>query len=271
MNRRDKMAAKYGKKHTVLWTLLSSVKVLFKFLSLPVLRDYHPWISYKKNHGTILPINQELYIDNVPLAVPIIDEFIEKSTHRFILDVCGCRRAFECENHPQDLGCIFLGQSSMDISPGLGHSATKDEARGHVQRAIGLGLVPSMGKVRVDNFFFDTPDIGKLMSLCFCCHCCCMGSFYKTLPIDHLNKMSPQIEGLAIEVTDKCNGCGTCTEYCVFGAITVEDGRAIHSDYCRGCGRCVTNCPEKAVKISLNNPNFKEEVVNRINSIVDVS
>ncbi len=271
MNYKDKMAAKYGKRHSILWALLSSVKVLFKFLSLPVIRDWHPWISYKKNHGTILPINQELQHDNIPLPIPIIDELIEKSSHRFILDVCGCRTAFKCENHPSEIGCIFMGDSTLDFSSGLGRRASKEEAREHVQKAIGLGLVPAMAKLRVDNFFFNTPDVGKLLSLCFCCHCCCMGSFYQKLPVEHLDKMSPQIEGIKIEVTDKCNGCETCVEYCIFGAISIEDGKARHNEFCRGCGRCATNCPSKAVKITLENPNVKDDVIRRISSYVDVS
>ena len=65
-------------------------------------------------------------------------------------------------------------------------------------------------------------------------------------------------------------GCGTCHEYCLFGAISIENGRAHHSKACRGCGRCVTHCPEKAIDMSLDNPEFKEEIVRRISAYVDV-
>ncbi len=271
MKYKDKFAAKYGKRHSVLWGLMSSVKLIFKFLSLPGIRDKHPWITYKKNHGAILPINKELNHDNILLPVPIIDEFIDKAAHIFILDVCGCRRAFNCENHPFDIGCIFMGESSRDISPGLGHSATKEEAKEHVQNAISKGLVPAMAKLRVDNFFFSTPDVGKLLSLCFCCHCCCMGSYYQKLPLDHLDKISPVLEGLDVAVTDECTGCGTCVEYCLFGAISIDDGIAEHNEFCRGCGRCATNCPQHAVNITLDNPDVKKEIVDRISAFVDVT
>ncbi len=271
MKYKDRLAAKYGKRHGVLWFVLSSARVLFKFLSIPGLRDIHPWISYRKNRGAVLPINQELKQDNILLPLPVIDHFIDKSTHRTILDVCGCRRAFDCKNHPQDLGCIFIGDSSLDVSEGLGRRATKEEAKAHARKAISLGLVPSMGKVRIDNFFFSTPDRGKLLSMCFCCHCCCMGSFYKTLPLEHLEKMSPKIEGLSVEVTDDCTGCGSCMQYCLFGAISIENGKAVHSEFCRGCGRCATNCPQNAVKITLNNPDYADEVIKSISEYVDVS
>ncbi len=271
MEFKDKIASIFGKNSLVLRISLNSIMFSLRLLSLPVIRNFHPWISYNTNQGAILPINIELQQNDTLLPFPIVTDFIEKSSHRFIMDVCGCRKAYKCKNHTPEIGCLFLGESVLDISPGLGRLVTKKEAHEHAQRAVAQGLVPVTGKVRVDNFIFNTPDRGKLMSLCFCCHCCCMGSFYKNLPTDFLNRISPPIAGLEIVVTDKCTGCGTCLEYCLFEAISIKTGRAVHSDICRGCGRCATYCPEKAINISLNNPNYKKEVVDRMSSYIDVS
>ncbi len=60
---------------------------------------------------------------------------------------------------------------------------TREQAHAHVERAVEVGLVPMTGKVRVDNFIFLTPDEQKLLSVCFCCHCCSMMTSFKHIPI----------------------------------------------------------------------------------------
>ena len=57
--------------------------------------------------------------------------------------------------------------------------------------------------------------------------------------------------------TEKCDGCGVCTEVCSFGAIILEDivGAGNRADYrsknimasCKGCGLCAASCPQKAI------------------------
>ncbi len=265
------MITRVGQNGRVLRYVMESVKNVLTVLSLPGVRTLHPWMSYKKNQGAILPINVELQQESIPLSTRVAAEFIDRSAYRIKLNICGCRRAYDCQNHSHEIGCLFLGESTLDFSPAHGHMVSKAEALEHLHKSVAQGLVPQVGKVRVDNFFFDTPDIGKLMSICFCCHCCCMGSFYKDLPVDYINKMSPLLKGLAVKVTDECTGCGACMEYCMFDAISIEQGKAVHSDICRLCGRCASRCPQKAVEVSLDNPNAADEIVERISSYADVT
>jgi len=271
MDFKDKLASKAGKNRLVLKISLDGIKFFMRFLSLPVIRTLHPWTSYKTNQAAMLPINIELKQEDVLLPFPVVSEFIDKSSHRFIMDVCGCRRAYTCSNHPSEIGCLFMGESVLDISPGIGRLVTKEEAHGHVENAVAKGLVPVTGKVRVDNFIFNTPDRGRLLSLCFCCHCCCIAGSFKNLPVEQVDRMFPPIEGLRMEVTDACTGCGSCVEYCIFDAITIENGKAVQSAMCRQCGRCVTNCPSKAITISVDNYDFIDEMVARVSSYVDVT
>jgi UDP-glucose 4-epimerase len=149
---------------------------------------------------------------------------------------------------------------------GASRKVTKEEAIEHARKAIKLGLTPLTGKVRVDNFLMMTPDRSRLLTVCFCCHCCCMMGFYKHIPPSQLDQVISPVEGLTVEVTEGCVGCGTCLEYCIFEAISLEDGVAVHSDRCRGCGRCEINCPQNAVKISLDNPDVVADVEKRIES-----
>lgn len=47
---------------------------------------------------------------------------------------------------------------------------------------------------------------------------------------------------------EKCNGCGKCSEVCVYNAIAVIKGKVlIFSELCHGCGACSRLCPEDAI------------------------
>jgi len=265
------MVVRFSKNATVLKIMLGSIRMGFKIASLPLIREFHPWVDERKTHGVMLPINEELKYDNVLLPYPIITEFIEKSSHRMIMNVCGCRQAYGCKNHPATLGCINMGESVLDINPGLGRLVSKEEAHAHVRKAIESGLVPHIGKGRIDNTLYGIPDKGKLMGLCFCCHCCCIAGFFKTLPADQLDRMFPRIEGVRMEVTDACTGCGTCLTYCIYDGMKVENGKARVTQKCRLCGRCAMNCPSGAITMSLDNHAFKDEIIRRISAYVDLT
>ncbi len=262
---------KYSTNQTLLRMIMGSVKAGFNFASLPIIREIHPWVSDKHTHGVYLPINEELTYENIFLPYPIIFEFIEKSSYRMIMNVCGCRQAYGCKNHAPTMGCLNLGESVLDMMPGIGRLVSKEEAREHAQKAIADGLIPAIGKGRIDNFFYGIPDKGKLMGICFCCHCCCITGFFNRLPAEQLNRMFPRIDEITMEVSDDCTACGTCLEYCIYDAITVESGKAVQNDRCRQCGRCVTFCPSKALSIDLKNLDFKDELVQRICSHVDIT
>ncbi|MCX5865920.1 MAG: 4Fe-4S binding protein [Proteobacteria bacterium] len=267
----DEKIAKFSKNRTVLRTMLAVIRSIFRVISLPGIRDRHSWVHPEKNMSTVLPINKELKQNGVLVPVPIVSELINKSSYRMIMNVCGCRQAYDCKNHSAEIGCLFMGESVRKILRGLGRPVSREEAIAHLHRAIDNGLVPAVGKANVDTFLYQLPSDGKFVSVCFCCHCCCLGGAFKNLPAEHFNRISPRLEGLKIEVTDTCTGCGTCVEYCLYEAITIEDGRAVHSEICRGCGRCATYCPANAVSISLNNSHFKDDVLSRISRYGDVS
>lgn len=53
-------------------------------------------------------------------------------------------------------------------------------------------------------------------------------------------------------VTEKCVGCGNCTEFCPEAAIEVmvvkgKKKVVIDYKYCKGCGICSSVCPLKAI------------------------
>ena len=44
-----------------------------------------------------------------------------------------------------------------------------------------------------------------------------------------------------------CAACGICTDFCAFGALSLEDGIVISWDKCMGCGVCVDQCQHGAL------------------------
>jgi len=49
--------------------------------------------------------------------------------------------------------------------------------------------------------------------------------------------------------TEKCTGCGACTDICPSDAIRIEDGKAEITMECIDCGACPRVCPEGAIKM----------------------
>ena len=52
--------------------------------------------------------------------------------------------------------------------------------------------------------------------------------------------------------SDKCTGCGKCTEVCPHGVFSVENSKAAVTDKnsCMECGACAKNCPVSAVNVN---------------------
>ncbi len=96
----EEQVIKYSKNPTFLKIMLGGVKFAFQIFSLPGIRRISTWVDPSKNTNGNLPVNVEIKHENVPLPEEIVHEFIDKSSHRMIMNVCGCRQAYGCENQP---------------------------------------------------------------------------------------------------------------------------------------------------------------------------
>jgi UDP-glucose 4-epimerase len=247
-----------------------AVLQLFKLGKIPWVRNHQPWMAPEKNSFTYLPINERLETVQHVLPPTLVHEFIDQAEHHVVMDKCGCKLARRCRHFTAEIGCLFMGETALKMPHGVSRRVTREQAHAHVERAVEVGLVPMTGKVRVDNFIFLTPDESKLLSVCFCCHCCCMMTSFKHIPGYHLDHVMPRLEGLAVTVTENCLGCGHCVETCGFAAITIEGGHAVHNAQCRGCGRCERTCPNDAVRIRVTNPTATQDAKRRIESYVHI-
>lgn len=245
---------------------------------LPVIGRFMDHMLFEGDDIIYLPKDQTIRVDeslegqeSVVLPSQVVEHFIDKANYHWIMNTCICREATGCEDYPIELGCIFLGEAAEGINPRLGRRVTREEALEHARRARKAGLFQLIGRNKLDTVWLNVRPGEKLLTICNCCPCCCL---WKVLPI-----LSPRVSykvqrmpGVKVTVTDKCVGCGTCTEgSCFVKAIQVEGERAVISEACRGCGNCVSVCPEGAIELTLEDSDFMDSLVARISSLVDVT
>lgn len=252
---------------------------------LPMFRNYkNSNTSTKresKGFGAYIPINKSLgKYENTVIPMKVFEHFINKAANIVMEDTCGCRHTRECKDHDVSLGCMHIGSDTLnlnleDLEPGMpenvpGRIATKEEAIERVKLAYENGLMPLLGKAGMSGA--NSPNTGKLMSMCFCCPCCCINGIFLRNGTSAL-KMFDRMEGLHVEVDkDICVGCGECLEICAFKGMEMIDGKAeVNQKRCLGCGRCESMCPNGAISIHFDEISRVDEFINTLESYIDVS
>lgn len=252
--------------------------LLAKLTKVPILGHLIHFLFFGRDRMFYLPRKQVVPMNSsismpeehaVPLQV--VHHFIQQARFHWIMDVCICRNATGCEDYPIDLGCLFLGEAVLNINPKLGRLVTKEEAMTHTVRCQEAGLVHLIGRNKLDTFWLGVGPGHRLLTICHCCPCCCL---WKMLP--HLDgsigRKVTKLPGVEVRVTDRCNGCGECTDgVCFVKAIHLNGKQAVINGECRGCGRCVDACPESAIELRFHDFDVIERTVRQIQSLVDVT
>lgn len=210
------------------------------------------WWNERNLDATYIPIGEAVEVqDGSILPYQIIEEFISRASNLFIIDRCVCRTAFKCRNHPQEIGCIFMGDAAADITSEIGRPATAAEALDHVARARSHGLLPCVIHSSFDATLVNV-DYRKMLTACFCCNCCCVfRTDMRGGPVAYRDRII-RLPGLRMETLDNCSGCGRCALTCFLGAIEVGDAGPRFAEFCKGCGRCADVCPNGNIHIVLD-------------------
>jgi ferredoxin len=209
--------------------------------------------------------------DNLVLPSHVVEHFIGEANNHWIMNRCICRDAGRCEDYPSDLGCLFLGEATLEIHSALGRRVTKEEALIHLQRCREAGLVHMVGRNKLDTVWLGVGPAHKLMTICSCCPCCCL---WRVLPrvAPGIRERISKMPGVTVRVTAACQGCGKCVQdICFVNAIHLRQGHAVISDECRGCGRCVSACPEDAIVLSMEDSRFVERSISCLSPLIDLS
>jgi len=127
-----------------------------------------------------------------------------------------------------------------------------------------------VGRNKLDTVWLGVGPGAKLFTICNCCPCCCL---WKILPelTPRIGHKITRLPGVEVKVTERCRGCGTCSDgVCFVDAISLVDGRAHIDGTCRGCGRCVEACPNKAIELTIEEGSYVQEAICRLSQRVDV-
>jgi len=255
-----------------------NIKFIAKLTNLPILRTLFDILLFKGDDIIYLAQDKVIQIDkslgeytDFVLPSQVLEYFVNKAKHHWIMNFCICRSSMDCKDYPIDLGCLFLGEAVLDINPQLGRLVTKEEALIHLKKCRDAGLVHMIGKNLLDKQWLGVKEGNKLLSVCNCDPCCCLWRVSSILA-PKIGKKIQKMPGITIEVTEKCIGCGTCMKgICFVKAIHLIDNHAVISDECRGCGRCIEICPQNAIKLSIKDQEFVKKSIKRIDMIIDVT
>ena len=222
---------------------------------LPVFRRMAGLVaSDKAFRGSFIPVGEEIEVPPGTAAPrEIIEDYIRRASHRTIIGFCPCRVGQGCQRHPSDLGCLLIGEGAREVHPQVGRPANTDEALAHLDRALESGLLPLIGHIKIDQVVYGVKDYGRLLTICFCCDCCCvLRSGMRGLVASYPDSLV-KLEGVSVEVdSELCVGCGQCVPVCPVESLSLEGGVAVIGPMCLGCGACARACERGFIKLRIS-------------------
>lgn len=246
--------------------------------NLPLLGNLVDSLLFEGDDLVYLPRNKAFQInesiargEDIVLPSQIVSHFIKSANIHWVMNECICRGAEGCQEHPIDLGCLFLGEAAEGINPELGRRVTVDEALEHVRKAQRAGLVHMIGRNKLDTIWLGVGPGTQLLTICNCCPCCCLWRMIpQVTPL--ISTKVKRMPGISIRVGEDCSGCGLCIDgICFVNAISMNDGVVAINEACRGCGNCIIACPDRAIELVIDDHQFIEETISHIAPLVDIT
>ena len=182
-------------------------------------------------------------------------EILFENPNAFALGRCMCRAVGvnTCLPPSEQNVCLFIGE------PNVSFLVSQNPYFRRVTPKEALKLLEDCHKAGFVQFaYFEKPAADRLNAICNCCSCCCIGMQMWKSMYPHNDNPFLMPSGFVPEVSDICNGCGECTRFCGFQAISVDEKTqkvVFDMDRCMGCGLCRDNCPVEAIKLRLE-PKF---------------
>jgi len=211
-------------------------------------------------HGKVVPLEKasRLVTINQPLKMPDLEQIIpykrardiilENPDHLALLK-CPCRAAMEKPCQPEDV-CLIIGEPFVSFI--VEHHP--DKARQITQQEAVEIMAAEERRGHVHHAFFKDAMLDRFYAICNCCSCCCGA-------INAHRNGTPMLasSGYVSEVDQElCIGCGICSSFCQFDAISMIDGQAsVDFAKCMGCGVCASKCEQEAIRFRLESAKGK--------------
>lgn len=206
-------------------------------------------------HGKVVPtatatqlvtIQEEIRINDLEQVIPYkkARSIVMQNPDHIVVIECPCRSVKENPCLPLDV-CLIIGEPFASFAA----SHHPERSRWITQAEAVEILEAERDRGHVSHAFFKDAMLDRFYAICNCCSCCCgaMQAHRNGTPMLAPSGYLAQVD------EDACIGCGTCVEYCPFGAVSVElDLAIIADDACMGCGVCEAHCDQGAIRLVLD-------------------
>lgn len=203
--------------------------------------QYHSKVLTEQQAESLITISEDIPYQDLEQIIPypVARDIVLSASPKITVYECGCRLARQNPCTPTQV-CMFIGEPFAGFM--LEHHPTESRA---LSQAEALELLESEHeRGHVHAAWFKNAMLDRFYVICNCCKCCCGG--IETMVKYGIRMMSSS--GYVAKADQAlCAACGTCTDLCPFGALSLEDHIAVSWDKCMGCGVCVDQCPSGAL------------------------
>ena len=191
-----------------------------------------------------IPVAKSIHPQHHVSTFDEVKTLLQEAEEPFVIMECICRKkksikGSHCHATDRKETCLAIGSmAQMALSGGNGREINRDETMSIIEQNEKQGLVLQLSNTEKAEF------------ICSCCGCCCgMLGIHKILP-KPLDFWASNFQ--AMVDTIKCEGCGTCEEWCPVAAVRVSEKThqaVVDLSRCLGCGVCVSNCPTESISL----------------------
>lgn len=202
---------------------------------------FPPTLAVEPQFHRVIPIGETipLNIDIQPFetAIGIINQ---AKAWGVVECICRKQKALigEACGHPLEVCMVFSSVPGAFDHAETVRALTREESLATLRMAADAGLVHTVGN-RQDHTAY----------ICNCCTCSC-GILRGIAELGMANVVARAAFESVVD-SALCTGCETCTVWCQFDALALDDAgiMAVDRRRCVGCGQCVLHCEQGALRL----------------------